>query len=162
MTKKKKIIFLVGMVLLIAVTAVCNILISDKIKKQDVAEGSKTQETGDFFEQYRTIRTTTRDELVLHLDSIINSQNIEEESKVEATNQKLEVAKNIELELTLESLLMAKGFDNVVVLTNVTSDNINVVVDKAELTAEDSALIYTTINGETGLNAACINIIPIE
>lgn len=162
MSKKKKIIFLVGMVVLIAVTAFCNILISDKIKKDKTADVGDATQTGDFFSQYRTIRTTTRDELVVHLDSIINNETIEEATRTEATNQKMEVAKNMELELTLESLLMAKGFDNVVVLTNATSKNINVVVEKAELTAEDSALIYTTINGETGLNASYINIIPIE
>lgn len=65
MSKKKKIVILSCMVLLLAVTAVCNFLLADKSGVDD------TVATANYFTEYRTEHTKTLNEQILQLDGII-------------------------------------------------------------------------------------------
>ena len=66
-----------------------------------------------------------------------------------------------EKEMLLESLIKAYGFDDVVVIMSLTSDNVNVIANSAEITAEDTIKIYTIIEEENITSAANVKIIPI-
>lgn len=53
----------------------------------------------------------------------------------------------IEKELVLESIIKAKGFDDAVV--TMSTNNLNVIVNKAELTSQDVAQIVGAMLSET-------------
>ena len=66
-----------------------------------------------------------------------------------------------EKEMLLESLIKAYGFEDVVVIISLTSDNVNVVAKTSEMTAEDSIKIYTIIEEEGIASPENVKIIPI-
>lgn len=63
--------------------------------------------------------------------------------------------------MLLESLIKAYGFEDVVVIISLTSDNVNVVAKTSEMTAEDSIKIYTIIEEEGIASPENVKIIPI-
>ena len=68
----------------------------------------------------------------------------------------------MEKELLLESLLKAKGYEDVVVSVGLSSDNINVIVKADELTRDDTAKIYGTIKSETNASADLVKIMSTK
>ena len=66
-----------------------------------------------------------------------------------------------EKELLLESLIKAYGFEDVVVIMSLSSDNINVIAKTDEITADDSIKIYSIIEEEKVGDPANVKIIPI-
>ena len=66
-----------------------------------------------------------------------------------------------EKELLLESLIKAYGFEDVVVIMSLTSENVNVITKCAEITADDSIKIYSIIEEENLGNPLNVKIIPI-
>lgn len=138
MSKKKKIIILSCMILLLAVTAVFNFLLSGSKNDTPVAAAN-------YFTQYRTERTTSRNEQLLQLDAIIESTNATDEALSDALNMKLRITGIMEQELHLENLIKAKGYEDVVVTIGLTSDNVNVIVKDADFTQDDAVIIYTLL-----------------
>ena len=115
MTKKKKILVLCGMFVLLVATAVLNFLITQQ-QSPAADDGQDVLASANFFTQFRSVRTSNRNEEVLYLDSIIETTAAEfEEARQTAMDEKLALVANMELELTLEGLIKAKGFEDVVV-----------------------------------------------
>ena len=79
-----------------------------------------------------------------------------------AVNQKLKLVEIMEKELLLESLLKAKGYEDVIVSVGLTNDNINVVVKAEEITREDTAKIYNTIKNETNTSSDMVKILSTK
>ena len=159
MTKTKKIIVLSCMIALLAVTAVFNfVLTTDTVNG---AENSITT-SANYFTQYRTDRLTTRNEEMLQLDSIISSAEQGSPELVAAFNLKIELTQMTEKELLLENLIKAYGFEDVVVVIGLESDNINVIAKSSDLTTEDAITIYSIIAEETGATPENVKIIPIS
>ena len=79
-----------------------------------------------------------------------------------AVNQKLKLVEIMEKELLLESLLKAKGYEDVIVSVGLTNDNINVVVKADEITREDTAKIYSTIKNETNTSSDMVKILSTK
>lgn len=157
MSKKKKIILIVSMVLVLAVAAYVNIYL---LTKPDTA--SDVTETAGFFVTYRTDRQETRSYEIQQLDEIIAIEGDEySQARADAMEQKLKLVSVAELELLLETLLKAQGFEDAVVSISTTSDNINVIVDCDELTREDTAVIYNVITTETSTTPDYIRILGI-
>ena len=67
MSKTKKIIVMSSLVLLLAVTAVLNVVLA----KTKAAQGDSAVPTANYFSNYRSERTTTRSEELIQLDSVI-------------------------------------------------------------------------------------------
>ena len=67
----------------------------------------------------------------------------------------------MEMEMLLENLLKAKGFEDVVVSVGTSSNSVNVIVAADGLTRENTAVIYKTVATETGYEADYIRILPI-
>ena len=74
---------------------------------------------------------------------------------------KLELTEITEKELLLESLIKAYGFEDVVVIISMTSDNVNVIAKAEEISADDSIKIYTIIEEENIASPENVKIIPI-
>ena len=61
----------------------------------------------------------------------------------------------------LETLLKAQGFDDVLVTVNATSDNVSVIVDKDELTREDTVRIYNIVATEAKVSPDYVKILSV-
>ncbi|MDR1093583.1 MAG: SpoIIIAH-like family protein [Clostridiales bacterium] len=158
LSKKKKIFILAGMVVLLVVTGYVNVLLSNKAK-QAQGQGNITQ-TGNFFSTYRADRQTTRDQTMAYLTAIIDSQTSSEEAKAEAETQKLKLTKVMQLELAVEAIILSKGFADCVVTAG--TENINVIVKKAELTEDEATQILDAVVSESGKEPRYVKIIPVE
>lgn len=156
--KKSKIFVLVGMVALLVVTGVLNIVLNKKAESASVNANEMT--SASFFDTYRSDRMETRAETVMYLDAIISDELSSAEAVSEAENDKLALTSAMELELVLEGLIKAAGFEDAVVTS--TSENMNVILKTSELTEEQVAKVLEIISSETGRKAASVRIIPVE
>lgn len=158
LSKKKKVFIISGFCLLLVLTGVLNIFLNNKIATE--ANGDNAVTAGNFFSTYRTDRTDTRNEEILYLDAIIASSSASAESKTAAETKKSELIALMETELSLEGLIKAKGFEDVVVSTS--TSNINVIVKSAELQEAEVAQIVDVIKGQTNYDLDNIKIFPVE
>ena len=136
LSKKKKIIILCGMLVLLVVTGVLNIVLN----QSSIATGSgDAMQSASFFQTYRSDRVATREQTILYLDAIIANSASDADAVKKAQDDKLELTKNMELELVLEGLIKA-----------------------ASITAEQAAQILEVIVTETDKKANNVRIIPVE
>lgn len=152
---KKKVIILASLVVLLVATGVLNYFLNAKKAEGD---GDVVTATPTFFATYREDREATRAEEILYLDSVISSTTADEETVTNAQNKKISICDNMETELVVEGLIKSKGFADCVV--TISTDNVNVVVQDAELTLEESAQILNIIVTETSYTAPDVVIIP--
>ena len=156
----KKVIVLGCMVALLAVTGVLNFVLNDRLgsSSEPPVNGGATVET--FFSSYRADREPARAEEFSYLDAIIASADSSESVKTSAEQKKLELLANIETELVLENLIKAKGFEDAVV--TMSTNNVNIIVNKAELTSEEVSQILNIILGETSYTATQTVVVPYQ
>ena len=159
MTKKKKIVILSCMIALLAVTAVCNFLLTSSTANSDSAT---VVANANYFAQYRTERLTTRNEEILQLDSIIEASDPSSAERTNALNLKMELTEITEKELLLESLIKAYGFEDAVVVIGLDSNSVNVITKDSDLTSDDAIIIYSIIAEEHIASPENVKIIPIS
>ena len=157
MSKTKKIIVMSSLVLLLAVTAVLNVLLA----KNRSANGDTAVATSNYFTTYRSERTTTRSEELVQLDSVIALYNKDSEKYTEAVNLKMKIVEIMEKELVLETMIKSKGFADAVVSIGVDSDNVNVFINSNELDMTTALSIYTCLKDEAGVDPLNIIIMPV-
>ncbi len=153
MSKKKKIIILSCMIALLAVTAVCNFLLSG-----DSVYDNSTSTA--YFSEYRTERSSSRNEQILQLDKIIAESQEDSEVRETALTQKMQLTMLTEQELKLETLIKAYGYEEVVVTMSITSPNVSVIVKNDTFDQADAVKIYNLLANETAVDSENINIIP--
>ena len=158
MSKRKKIIILSCMVLLLAVTAVFNFILSGTTNEN--YEDAVT--AANYFVQYKAERSESRNEQILQLNEIISASQEDSEVKENALNMKLKLTGIVEQEMLLEKLIKAKGYDDIVVSIGLTSENVNVIVKDNDFDQDDAIVIYTVLNAEIGATPEKVNIIPIS
>ena len=158
MSNKKKIIVMSSLVLLLAVTAIFNFVFANA-STQAAAEGGVT--TANYFTTYRAERTTTRNEEIVQLDSVIALYEAGDEKYEEATAMKMELVAAMEKELVLENMVKSLGFSDAVVSVSSDSDNVNVFINSAELNYDTALSIYNMMKNETGIVAGNIIIMPV-
>lgn len=158
MSKKKKIIILSCMVLLLAVTAVFNFVLSGSAKSAD----DDPIATAAYFSQYKTERSQSRAEQLVQLNEIIAADNENTDAKDEALNLKLKLTEIIESELLVETLIEARGYEDALVSIGLTSDNVNVMVKDADFTQDDAVVIYTILSEELKVDPSKVTIVPIS
>ena len=158
MSNKKKIIIMSSLVLLLAVTAIFNFMFASA-STQAAADGGVT--TANYFTTYRSERTTTRNEELVQLDSVIALYEAGDERYEEATAMKMEIVAAMEKELILENMVKSLGFSDAVVAVSSDSDNVNVFINSAELNYDTALSIYNMMKNETGIVAGNIIIMPV-
>ncbi|MDR3185639.1 MAG: SpoIIIAH-like family protein [Christensenellaceae bacterium] len=158
-TNKKKIIVLVSMILLLVSTGVLNYYINAKAKNTDEKNinVNTPSVTLTFFESNRQVRAEGRQEELSILNELIE-QATSTEVVTDAQAQKLAIAKAIETEHQLETLIKAKGFDDV--LVEISSKLVNVIVKKEGVTVEDAAKILEVILSQTDYSAKDVRVVP--
>ena len=160
MTKTKKIIIAVSMLLVLAVAAYLNFAWLDN-DKTATADGDAVA-TSTFFTTYRSNWDEMRAEEINNLNEIIAVEGDEyAEARANATAQKQKIIELMETEMLLESLLKAKGYDDLVVTIGVDSNNVNVIAAKESLTLQDTAIIYNTIVEELDVSPDYVKILSI-
>ena len=159
MTKKRKIIVLTCMIALLAVTAVFNfVLTTNTVENQETIAVSSAK----YFMQYRTERMNTRNEELIQLDQIIEASSVDSIERTNAISMKIELTEITEKELFLENLIKAYGFEEVVVVIGLESENINVITKTSELTTEEAIIIYSILEEEVSATPEQVKIIPIS
>lgn len=110
---------------------------------EDTLNSKENINSSTYIVDMKMTRERQRNDLTEKLNEIINNPSSSDDSKVEASNMKLEMVKNSDLELQIENLLLAKGYDDAIVYIN--SDKVNVVVNMKEITQQDANKIFEVI-----------------
>ena len=158
MSNKKKIIIMSSLVALLAATAVFNFVLASGDTLTESVDGVTT---ANYFTTYRSERTTTRNEQIVQLDSVIALYEAGDERYEAATEMKMQIVAAMEKELTLENMVKSLGFSDAVVSVSVDSDNVNVFINSSELNYDTALSIYNMLKNETGIVAGNIIIMPV-
>ena len=157
MSKGKKIALIVSMALLLVVAAVLNVTLLANNKQND----NSVTPTG-FFATGRADRQSTRDYEIAELNQILAMEGDEyANARQNALTQKQNIIAAMETELLLETLLKEQGFEDVLVTVNAASDNVSVIVDKDELSREDTVRIYNVIATEAKVAPEYVKILSV-
>lgn len=113
-----------------------------------------------YFVQAKLEREQSRNKQKDMLNEMLNNENIDGEKKNEVTTAMLQIQQRIEKETAAESMIEAKGFNEVYV--RIDEDTVDVVVDKAELTDAEIAQIEDIVKRKTGVSADKIRITPLK
>lgn len=147
-----------SLVLLLAVTAVFNFIFANA---STTASASGGVTPANYFTTYRAERTTTRNEELVQLDSVIALYEVGDDKYEEATEMKMDIVAAMEKELVLENMVKSLGFSDAVVSVSADSDNVNVFINSAELNYDTALSIYTMMKNETGIVAGNVIIMPV-
>ena len=155
-SKLKKVLVLSSFCVLLLITGGVNILVNN-LATDDVSAQVSANAT--FFSNYRDDRQETRNQEILYLDAIIASEATSAEAKKAAEAERLTLIKNMEVALKLENLILAKGFEDVVVSTS--TNNISVMVETAGLTSTEVAQIVDVVINNSDYSIDNIKIIEV-
>ena len=112
----------------------------------------------DFIIQARIDREQIRSKNKETLLKVINDETVSEKEKTSAVEAMVEITKSSELENTIETLLEAKGFSNVIV--TLSDSQVDVIIDEQEITDQKRAQIEETIKRKSDISADKIVITP--
>lgn len=158
MSKGKKVAIVLSMVAVLAIAAVVNVTLLNNDSKTGEDDAVQTG----FFQTSKLDRQTTRDYEIAELNAILAMEGDEyAEARQSALEKKQNIVDAMETEMLLETLLKAQGFENVLVTVNASGDNVSVIVDKDELTREDTVRIYNVIATETSVSTEYVKILSV-
>lgn len=109
-----------------------------------------------YFTEYRLSRDKLRETLIDRLYEIINNDNTNNDIRAKAQNEIIILGQVSELELSLEGLIKAKGYEDALVFLG--ENSVRVVVFTDELTEQDVAKIFEIVKNETSIEASNIKI----
>lgn len=112
-----------------------------------------------FASEAKLSRDQTRAKNTESLLEIINSEVVSEEQKQAAIDQMLEITDISERETGAETLLAAKGFEDVVV--SISDSKVDVVINQSEISDVQRAQIEDVITRKTGMAPENIVITPM-
>ncbi len=112
--------------------------------------------SSNYFIEHRLSRDKLRASLIDRLNEIINNENTNEETRTKAQNEIIALGQVAELELSLEGLIKAKGFEDALVFLG--DNSARVVVSADELTEQDMVKIFEIVKSEAGIEAGNITI----
>ena len=162
MSKKKRFFIITAFCLLLLVTGTINVLVNNSIisKDRSTPAGATVVTAGNFFTNGGTNRTSTRNEELLCLDAIIASSTSSTEAIANAEKEKIKLVAAMESEMTIEGLIKAKGFEDVIISD--LNNSITVIVKSAELNKAEVAQIVDVVQNQTNYDIENIKIIPVE
>ena len=122
------------------------------------ATDTKASATADsYFSSAQVSRARARDEALEVLQSVVDSAKSDEAAKTQALADISKIAKDMEAESNIETLVVAKGFEQCVAV--ISSGTINVVVKADKLTPSDIAVINEIVYEQAGIKPANIKIV---
>lgn len=171
---KRNLIIVCAVLLVAAAVAVNWIILADRAKtangtpadSQPVGADADPQnaqsagnQTDSYFSAAQVSRQRTRDEAIEVLQNVIGDTTADGEAKEAALASLTQMAKDMEAESNIESLVMSKGFAQCVAVVG--NGSVSVVVDVADerLNAAQVAQINTIVYEQTGIGPEKIVII---
>jgi len=130
----------------------------NQLKKVNLKKEEQTSNQAAFFVDYRLDRERTRGQQVELLREIVSNSAVTAESRQRAQEQLLNITRQMGQEAELENLIRAKGFPDAVVCLG--EKGITVVVQKANLTWEETVNLTDIITRSTGFSEQNIILIP--
>lgn len=124
----------------------------------EVVLASSTMGVG-LVSEAKVTREQTRSRNKEMLMELINSTNITDDQKQSAIDEMVQMTDVAEKELAAETLLVAQGFDEVVVSIN--DSCADVVVSSTQVSDSQRAQIEDIVKRKTGIEAANITITPV-
>lgn len=112
--------------------------------------------SSNYFIEHRLSRDKLRASLIDRLNEIINNENTNGETRAKAQEEIIALGRVAELELSLEGLIKAKGFEDALVFLG--DNSARVVVSTNELTEQDVVKILEIVKSETDIEAGNIKI----
>ncbi len=119
-----------------------------------------TAPPSDHFSKARADREAAREEALAILKETLQDVKLDDVAKAEAVTMAAQVAKAVEQENAVESLVKAKGFEDCVVY--IEEDYCHVTVKAASLSEAQTLQIAQIVMAQTDVSPANINILPIE
>ena len=156
--KGKKAIVLTVMVALLVTVGVLNVNLNRTATNDEPVVN--TDSVNVFFDSHRASRTQARQEEISILDSIIASAEASAESKQEATAKKMTLCETIEKEMTLETMIKSKGFEEAAVVMSSDVLNILVTCKNDALTNDELAKIYNVVMTKTDYDLENVVVTP--
>ncbi len=129
-----------------------------QFKKASLKKEEQINDQAAFFVDYRLDRERTRGQQVELLREIVSNSGVTAESRQRAQEQLLNITRQMGQEAELENLIRAKGFPDAVVCLG--EKGMTVVVQKANLTFEETANLTDIITRSTGFSEQNIILIP--
>lgn len=174
MTKKKKWIVLSAMVLALGTALFLNWQLTDGnaavmekdssevkvIGEAELVNGTANGNFDEFFSAARMQREASRASSLEILDAIAASADVDAEAKADAAAEASTIARRIEAEANIESLIKAKGFAECVVMIG--DDGVRVMVQSSGLLPAEAAQIAEIVTGETGEELANVRIVEVK
>ena len=117
---------------------------SAEIEKQMTSK--KNMAKASFIVDMKMEREKGRAELIESLNEIVNNPSTNDKTREQASNMKLQLVKDQEMELKIEDLLSAKGFNEPLVY--ISNGTANIVVNEEKLVKEDAAKIFDLVAAE--------------
>lgn len=108
--------------------------------------------------QARLNREQTRSKNKETLMNVINNDSVTDAEKKKAVKSMVKITKTVEMENTIESLLKAKGFEDVIV--TISDKQADVIISEQEMDDSKRAQIEDVIKRKTGFSAENIVITP--
>ena len=121
---------------------------SKEIEEQLTSKENMSKST--YILDMKMTREKQRNNLSEELNEMINNPSTTDKSREEASNMKLQLVKYQETELKIENLLSAKGFENALVYIG--EDNVNVIVNKEDLSKSEAAKIFDLVAEQSGVS----------
>ncbi|MGI6167486.1 MAG: SpoIIIAH-like family protein [Eubacteriales bacterium] len=169
----KRNLIIIGVVLLIGVAVWLNWMIFanndsgytgyDKSSGMDTSYSADTDAGADtnanldsYFASTMINRQRARDEALEVLQSVVDNAAADEATRNQALADISKIAKNMEAEANIETLIIAKGFAQCVAVVN--GDMATIVVEAENLTPADIAIINEIVYDQTGVKPVNITI----
>ena len=154
--------------LLIAAAVVLNVVLfaglEPPVDPSTPSDGSVEQdgdtpvsEQDGYFSATQVSRQRARDEALEVLQSVVDNESADEATKTQALLEIAELAKAMEAEANIETLILAKGFEQCVAVIN--GDTCSVVVNGTELQQNQISQINEIVYEQTGIKPANIRIV---
>lgn len=124
----------------------------------DTGTSVDTQQTSDsYFSSIQVNRQRTRDEAIEVLQAVVDNESSTETAKNEALAQISKLADIMEAESNIETLIVAKGFEECVAV--ISDDKVSIVVKSEGLQAAQISQINEIVYQQCGIKPVNVNII---
>lgn len=125
-----------------------------------VQTSASAKEDADYFETVKKDRAKARTEAQEFITETLKNKSLTEEDKKSALKKTEEIAKRIETESNIETILKAKGFKQAIAV--ISDSGINIIVKSEGLTSVQTLQIQDVITSETNIKLSGIKIIPVK
>ena len=130
----------------------------DETKEPGAAILTNGTSVSSYMVQARLNREQTRSKNKETLLEVINNKDLDENQKKKAVTSMTDLTKTTDMENTVETLLKAKGFEDV--LVTITDKQVDVIVNDAEMDETKKAQIENVVKRKTRIAAKNITITP--